>query len=49
MEASLIMYGGTYRDSTYAVNIYRVRIYHMLSAVDNKIIIKLQTSYTSDC
>jgi len=39
MASSLIMYGGTYRDSTHAVNTYR--IYHMLSAVDNKIIIKL--------
>jgi len=39
MEASSIMYGGTYKElvhnNTYWV---RVRIYHMLSAVDNKII-----------
>jgi len=47
MEASLIMYGGR---PTYTVNTYRVRIYHVLSAVDNTIIIiKLQTSCTSNC
>jgi len=38
MEASLIMYGGIRTELVHSKHRVRVRIYHMLSAVHNKII-----------